>query len=205
MASDEVLVRAVLDAAQPLEGAASDLDALVQLAADKEVVLIGEASHGTHEFYRLRAQLTKRLIEEQGFGAVAAEADWPDSLRVNRFVRGGRADPDAVDALGGFERFPAWMWRNADVLDFVGWLRDHNDELDDPRRVGFYGLDLYSLHASMGAVLEYLDAHDAEAARRARLRYACFDDFGDDPQAYGSATAFGGQETCESEVVAVLI
>lgn len=205
MASDELLVRAVLDAAQPMTGGRTDLDALVEQADGKHVVLIGEASHGTHEFYRLRAELTKRLITEKGFGAVAAEADWPDSLRVNRFVRGLGDDPDAVDALGGFERFPSWMWRNADVLDFVGWLRDHNDSMEDPRKVGFYGLDLYSLHASMKAVIEYLEARDKDAAWRARERYACFDLHGDDPQAYGRSTGFGRTETCQSEVVAVLI
>jgi erythromycin esterase-like protein len=149
--------------------------------------------------------LTKRLITEKGFSAVAAEADWPDAYRVNRFVRGLGADSDAVHALKDFQRFPAWMWRNADVLDFIGWLRTHNDALERGEKVGFYGLDLYSLHASMGAVLRYLDSVDPEAAKRARYRYACFEHFGEDAQTYGYATSFGLTPNCESEVVSQLL
>ena len=142
-----------------------DYDPLLDLIGDARFVLIGEASHGTHEFYRERAQITKRLIREKGFNAVAVEADWPDAYRVNRYVRGRGDDAEAIDALAGFQRFPTWMWRNADVLDFVGWLRNHNDSLPRAcRKVGFYGLDLYSLHASMAAVIAYLDKVDPEAA-----------------------------------------
>src|SRR5438105_3123638 len=115
------LASAVRDAAHPLTGAATDYDPLLALIGDARIVLIGEASHGTHEFYRQRALITRRLIAERGFTAVAVEADWPDAYRVNRFVRGGGNDAAAVDALAGFRRFPTWMWRNADVLDFVGW------------------------------------------------------------------------------------
>src|SRR5436305_1393821 len=118
-------------------------------------VLIGEASHGTHEFYSIRAKITKRLIAEKGFNAVAVEADWPDAYRINRYVRGMSDDAEAIDALGDFKRFPTWMWRNADVLDFVGWLREHNEARAS--KVGFYGVDLYSLYSSMAAVIEYLD------------------------------------------------
>ena len=169
-------------------------------------MLIGEASHGTHEFYRERAQITKRLIREKGFTAVAVEADWPDAYRVNRYVRGRGDDAEAIDALAGFQRFPAWMWRNADVLDFVGWLRDHNDSVRPAMpKVGFYGLDLYSLHASMEAVIAYLDKVDPEAAERARHRYACFDLYGDDPQAYGFAAGLQLGQTCENEVVTQLV
>src|SRR4051812_27485743 len=123
-----VLERAIADTAIPLSGSAEDFDPevefapLLDLIGEKSCVLIGEATHGTHEFYRLRAQLTKRLIMEKGFSAVAVEADWPDAYRVNRYVRGLGHDDDAVEALSDFRRFPAWMWRNADVLDFVGWL-----------------------------------------------------------------------------------
>ena len=112
---------------RPLVGAADDYDPLLELIGDARFVLLGEATHGTHEFYRERAQITKRLIREKGFTAVAVEADWPDAYRVNRYVRGRGDDAEAIDALAGFRRFPAWMWRNADVLDFVGWLRAHND------------------------------------------------------------------------------
>src|ERR671929_157234 len=135
-----------------LRRAARPLEDLADLVGDARFVLLGEASHGTHEFYHARAELTRRLIEEKGFDAVAVEADWPDAYRVNRYVRGESDDETAEQALGGFRRFPTWMWRNADVLDFVGWLRSYNDR-SPSRKVGFYGLDLYSLHASMAAVL----------------------------------------------------
>ncbi len=197
-----LLADLVHEGAHPLTGSAEDYDPLLKLIGDARLVLLGEASHGTHEFYRERAQITKRLILEKGFTAIAAEADWPDAYRVNRYVSGMSDDADAVEALGGFKRFPAWMWRNADVLDFIGWLRAHNDDLPPGRpRVGFYGLDLYSLHTSIAAVLTYLEKVDPEAAQQARQRYACFDHFGKDEQAYGYATGLGIAESCEEEVV----
>jgi erythromycin esterase-like protein len=205
-ATSLILSNAIREAAHPLTGASSDYDPLIRLIDDARFVLLGEASHGTHEFYRERAQITKRLIQEKGFTAVAVEADWPDAYRVNRYVRGRGDDREAVDALGGFKRFPTWMWRNADVLDFVGWLRAHNDALpQNATKVGFYGLDLYSLHASIESVLGYLDKVDPEAAKRARYRYSCFDHFGEDTQSYGYATGFGLTESCESEVVGQLV
>ncbi len=188
-------------AAHPLVGAPHDFDPLLRLIGDARFVLIGEASHGTHEFYRIRAEITKRLIREKGFTSVAVEADWPDAYRVNWYVQGRGTDEDAEEALEGFRRFPQWMWRNADVLDFVGWLRAHNDGLSEAQRVGFYGLDLYSLHASMEAVLRYLAIVDPEAAQRARIRYGCFDHFGGDPQAYGYGTGLGLAPSCEAAVV----
>lgn len=188
-----------------LDGGPTQYDALLDSIGEARVVLLGEATHGTHEFYAERASITRRLIEEKGFSAVAVEADWPDSYRVNRFVRGVSADEDAVAALADFERFPTWMWRNADVLDFVGWLRAHNDTRPAEDRVGFYGLDLYSLRASTRAVLEYLEKVDPQAARRARERYGCFDQFGPQMQEYGYATAFGLQPSCEHEVMTQLL
>src|SRR5947208_3173431 len=171
----------VREIAQPLAGEARDYDALLQLIGDAHFVLIGEASHGTHEFYRERAEITKRLIAEKGFEAVAVEADWPDAYRINRFVRNLSDDEEPVEALGDFERFPTWMWRNADVLDFTGWLREFNDRItSNDNKVGFYGVDLYSLFTSMHAVVEYLDKVDPEAAKRARQRYSCFDHFRED-------------------------
>jgi erythromycin esterase-like protein len=202
----ESAIDTVRDAAHPLVGAPQDFDPLLDLVGDARFVLLGEASHGTHEFYRIRAEITKRLIREKDFDAVAVEADWPDAYRINRYVRGQGRDADSVDALEGFRRFPQWMWRNADVLDFVGWLRAHNDALEGGRpAVGFYGLDLYSLHASMGAVLDYLRVADPEAARRAQRRYACFDHFGDDTQAYGFAAGSGLAPSCEDAVVTQLV
>ena len=197
---------AIRDAAFTLSGAADDYEPLLDLVGDARFVLLGEASHGTHEFYRARAEITRRLIEEKGFTAIAVEADWPDAYRVNRFVRAMSEDVTANEALGDFLRFPTWMWRNADVLDFVGWLREHNDRVTGyERKVGFYGLDLYSLNHSIQTVLEYLDKVDPEAARRARYRYSCFEDFGEDAQAYGYAAGFGLTQSCEREVLEQLV
>src|SRR5271166_2516365 len=195
----------VRDAAHPLTGSRTDYDHLLDFIGDARFVLLGEASHGTHEFYRERARITQRLIREKGFTAIAVEADWPDAYRINRYITGQSTDSDAVEALNGFRRFPAWMWRNADVLDFVGWLRTHNDSLEPAQKVGFYGLDLYSLHSSIEAVLNYLDKVDPEGAERARRRYACFEHFGEDPQEYGYAAGLGLSHTCEGEVIGQLI
>lgn len=151
--SDAEALRVLQQGIEPLHGTPTDFDSVLERAAGARLVLIGEASHGTHEFYRIRAELTKRLIRERGFCAVAVEADWPDAYRVNRYVRGHSPDQDAEEALRGFVRFPQWMWRNADVLDFVGWLREHNAGRDDSSQVGFYGLDLYSLHADRKSVV----------------------------------------------------
>jgi erythromycin esterase-like protein len=200
------LVDLVSEKAKALVGSPNDFDSLVDLVGDARFVLLGEASHGTHEFYRIRAQISKVLIAQRGFNAVAVEADWPDAYRVNRFVRGASKDSDSVEALGGFQRFPQWMWRNADVLDFVGWLREHNDqEVFEDRKCGFYGLDLYSLHASIEAVLAYLDKLDPEAAKRARHYYSCFEHFGKDITTYGYATGFRMTPSCEEAVVRNLV
>jgi erythromycin esterase-like protein/predicted phosphoribosyltransferase len=199
---DKTALRRIRQHAKPLTGTPGDFDGLLKLIGDSSVVLIGEASHGTHEFYRVRAQITKRLIEEAGFTAVAVEADWPDAYRVNRFVRGESADPDSADALAGFERFPAWMWRNADVVDFVGWLRNHNEHVHSPdHQVGFYGLDLYSLHKSINEVLTYLEAKDPAEAAKARILYGCINRFGPDPQNYGLMAGSGISESCRAEVI----
>jgi erythromycin esterase-like protein len=170
-----------------------------------QFVAFGEGTHGTHDFYRHRCELTKRLIEEKGFGAVAIEADWPDTYRVNQYVRGEGHDYDAEEALRGFRRFPNWLWRNADMLDFVGWLRDFNDGMPPEKKVGIYGLDLYSLHASIEGVLCYLRERDPEAAKRARARYSCFENFGDDPQSYAFSAAVDGATSCEEEVIDQLL
>jgi erythromycin esterase-like protein len=191
--------------ARTLDGGPADYDDLLDELGSASVVLLGEATHGTHEFYRERATITQRLIAEKGFGGVAIEADWPDAYRVNRFVRGAGGDEEATDALSDFKRFPSWMWRNADVLDFVGWLRAHNETQPAERRAGFYGLDLYSLHASMRAVIGVLSKIDPDAARQARVRYACFDRYGDDVQAYAHATRYALSASCEREVITQLV
>ncbi len=152
MPAESMLTQAIAEQATPLAGAPTDFDVLLDRIGDAPFVLLGEATHGSHEFYRIRAELTKRLIREKGFAAIAAEADWPDAYRIDRYVRGTDGVASASDALADFRRFPQWMWRNADVLDMVGWLRRHNDQIAEPaHRVGFYGLDLYSLHTSMAA------------------------------------------------------
>jgi erythromycin esterase-like protein len=161
------LIDLLQEAAHPLTGTAAEYDPLIGLIGDARFVLLGEASHGTHEFYRERARITQRLIQEKGFTAVAVEADWPDAYRVNCYVRGESRDASPEEALRGFQRFPTWMWRNTDVVDFIGWLRAHNEALPPGApKVGFYGLDLYSLYASIDAVLRYLEKVDPEGARR---------------------------------------
>ena len=194
-----------------LASSTADDDGLIELLANARFALIGEASHGSDEFYRERAALTRRLIVERRLDAVAVEADWPDAYRVNRYVRGvgddGSGvgdDGSAVAALGDFARFPTWMWRNTVVAEFVDWLRRHNATLAPAARVGFYGLDLYSMFTSIQAVLAHLDRVDPAAARRARDRYACFDRFAEDSQAYGYATRFDLDASCEQAVVAQL-
>ena len=204
--ADGALIKALSETAYPLAGSARDYDPLVGRIGEARFALLGEASHGTHEFYCERAEITKRLITEKNFVAVAVEADWPDAYRLNRYVRGASDDVDAVEALADFRRFPTWMWRNKVVVEFIEWLRAYNDALaQGAEKVGFYGLDLYSLHASMKAVLRYLEKVDPEATKKARERYSCFDHFGEDTQAYGLMTRLNLSKSCEEEVVNQLI
>lgn len=196
---------AVRHAASWFDGTGATLGPLLELAAAADVVLIGEASHGTHEFYRVRADLTCALVQHHGFRIVAVEADWPDAYRANRWVRLGSHDTDAAEALRDFVRFPRWMWRNDAVVDFLEWLRAFNAGLAREQRAGFYGLDLYSLHSSMEAVLQYLSRVDPEGARRARERYGCFEEFGDNAQEYGYAATLGISRSCEDDAIGQLV
>lgn len=191
--------------AYPLKGNELDYRPILERVGGARFVLLGEASHGTHDFYHERAEITRRLIIEKGFTAVAVEADWPDAYRVNRYVRGEGDDTSGDDALRGFERFPTWMWRNTVVLDFVEWLRSENSSRTTDSKTGFFGLDLYSLFNSMRTVVEYLDRVDPDAARRARYRYSCFENFGEDSQAYGYAASFNLSPSCEDEAVRQLV
>src|SRR5688572_28114312 len=162
-------VSVLQESAHPLTGTKEDYDPLMGLIGAARYVLLGEATHGTHEFYKARADITKRLIVEKDFTVIAWEAGWPDALRVNRYIRGIGSDSDAEEALHGFQRFPTWMWRNADILDLVGWLRTHNSSLPGKApKAGVYGLDLYSLHASIDSVIAYLEKADPGAAKKAR-------------------------------------
>jgi erythromycin esterase-like protein/predicted phosphoribosyltransferase len=193
-------------AVHALTGGPGDYDPLIERALRTRYTLLGEATHGTEDFYRERAEITKRLIAEAGVTAVAVEADWPDAYRVNRYVRGASDDDSADEALSDFRRFPVWMWRNTVVAEFLRWLREWNDALPEAEpKVGFYGLDLYSLHTSMDAVIAYLDEVDPEAAQRARERYACFDQFGRDPQVYAYEAGIAGAEPCEQPAVRQLV
>ncbi len=195
---------AIHSALRPLTGP-DDTQHVVDLIGDAEFALLGEASHGTQEFYAHRAAITKRLIVESGYRAVAVEADWPDAYRVNRYVRHASDDKSAIEALASFKRFPTWMWRNVVVVEFIEWLREYNDGLPPGHdQVGFYGMDLYALYTSIRAVLEYLDEIDPQAARLARERYSCFDRYGEDPQAYAYVETFE-LESCEDAVVEQLM
>jgi erythromycin esterase-like protein/predicted phosphoribosyltransferase len=194
------------EAIAPMTGGSADYDPVLARARDAAFVLLGEASHGTHEFYLHRAQITKRLIADGRCTAVAVEADWPDAYRVNRYVRGESDDGSAEDALSDFRRFPVWMWRNADVAEFVQWLREHNDALPDGApKVGFYGLDLYSIYTSMDEVVRHLEDVDPAAAERARGRYSCFGHYGRDPKVYAYEAGIGGAEPCERQAVEQLV
>lgn len=202
--SDAELVDTLERVAHPLGSEnPRDYDPLLDMVGDARIVLIGEASHGTHEFYRERALITTRLIAEKGFSFVAVEGDWPEAYRVNAYVRGGEGT--AMDALSIFTVFPTWMWGNLDVLHFVEWLRRHNDAISDPRRkVGFYGLDLYGLYSSIEAVISYLEKVDPRAAEAARQRYGCFEPFQGSKDLYAYAAGLGIAESCEDEALAML-
>ena len=179
-----------------------DYDALLSMVGDRAFVLLGEASHGTHEFYAMRAAITRRLIAEQGFDAVAVEADWPDALRLDHYVRG--SDDDALDeAFADVQRFPTWMWRNQDVRAFVAWLRAHNASRPLTARVGFYGLDLYSLYRSAEAVIAYLEDVDPDQAAVARRVYACLDHVRE-PQEYAYEAAHGLRPSCRDGATRLL-
>ena len=190
------------EVAAPITGRIADVDVgpLLERIGDARVVLIGEATHGTAEFYALRAHITKALIRSRGFTIVAAEADWPDAARIDRYARGLPAAP--VPEWRAFARFPTWMWRNHEVLEFVEWLREWNAGRD--ARAGFYGLDLYSMYRSIRLVLDYLDRVDRDAARVARERYACLTPWEGDPATYGRAAISGRYRVCEKEAVAML-
>lgn len=205
-AHEPALLARLREAALPLTGDARDYDPLMALIGEARFVLLGEATHGTHEFYEERAAITKRLIREKGVRAVAIEADWPDAWRVNRYVRGDSEDLDAVEALSGFRRFPTWMWRNTEMVGFVEWLRAHNRALPEgAQKVGLYGIDLYSLRASMKAVVRFLEAVDPAAADQARARYACFDRYGEDARNYGLMTGLGRARSCRDQALAQLM
>jgi erythromycin esterase-like protein len=201
--ADERLVDGLVRIAKPL-GSAKDLDPLMDAIGDARYVLLGEASHGTSEFYTWRTEISKRLIEERGFSFIAVEGDWPDCYRVNRYAKGlPDSGKSAEEVLHAFERWPTWMWANREVVDLVEWMRAHNEKLKSNERVGFFGLDVYSLWESMRAVVEYLESVDPELALAAKRAYNCFEPYAEDAQEYARATAIV-PTSCERQAVAVL-
>ncbi|MEE8362353.1 MAG: erythromycin esterase family protein [Gemmatimonadales bacterium] len=196
------LPQAIAAAARPLDDIEDvSADGLLERIGDARVVLLGEASHGTSEFYSTRARITKELILRKGFDLVAVEADWPDAAQIDHFVRDLNVPPAEWQA---FARFPTWMWRNAEMRTFVDWLRDHNAGIPHDDRVRFAGLDLYSLYTSIDAVLSYLDDTDPDAAGLARQRYGCLTPWQQDPASYGRAAVSGEYRSCEPGVVKML-
>ena len=208
---DQAALQAIAQAAQPLTGAPREFDDLAAQMGAARFALMGEATHGSHEFHEARAAITRRMVESHGVNAIAVEADWTDAWRVNCYVRGlpaipgGRADTHGAAALEGFARFPAWLWRNTVLLEFIEWLRAYNEGLPPDERVGFYGMDLYSLFASIDIVLHALDQADPAAATRVRARYAGFDHLREDTQAFAYATHFDMAPGLEDAVVAQLM
>ncbi|MGC1182350.1 erythromycin esterase family protein [Legionella sp.] len=178
---------------------------LLESIGDARIVMIGEATHGTQEFYQTRIEITQQLIKEKGFMAVAIEGDWPDAHRVHRFLQARSEDHNAAQSLDDFKRFPTWMWRNITIPPFLKWLREYNDKLPALHKVGFYGLDLYSLNTSMKAVVHYLQKVDPQAALEAKNRYACFDHMNVDPQMYAYLTSTRVKKSCIDEVIAELL
>jgi protein-L-isoaspartate(D-aspartate) O-methyltransferase len=199
---DEKLIKSIADAAEPFHSIDNvDLRPLLERVGDARIVLLGEATHGTSEFYRMRDRISRELIVQKGFRFVAIEGDWPDAARVDNYVRHLEYSPSEWTA---FARFPTWMWRNDEVRDFVDWLRGHNAAAKSGARVAFHGLDLYSLYASIRSVLDYLDQVEPEAAKVARQRYGCLTPWQGDPAAYGHAALTGSYHTCEQHVVRAL-
>jgi erythromycin esterase-like protein len=188
--------------AEPLPPIDDDrFGAMFDRFGDARIVMLGEASHGTSEFYRARAEISRRLIEQHGFTIVAVEADWPDAATVDRYVR---HRPWREGELRAFERFPTWMWRNREFDEFVGWLRRHNEGRPYDRMSGFYGLDLYNLSGSMQAVIDFLDREDPQLARLAHRRYGCLEPWAEEPQLYGRNALLEGYARCEVGVVRML-
>jgi erythromycin esterase-like protein len=182
----------------------ADLDPLMDAIGDARYVLLGEASHGTSEFYTWRTALSRRLITEKQFSFVGVEGDWPDCYEVNRYIKGFPDSGDsAAEILHAFDRWPTWMWANREVIELVEWLHDQNRHLPEEQKAGFYGLDVYSLYESMNAVVSYLEGVDPEMATTARSAYTCFEPFHEDVQAYARATAIV-PTSCEDEAVSVL-
>lgn len=180
-----------------------NLDPLMERIGDARIVMLGESSHGTHEFYTWRAKISKRLIEEKGFNFIAVEGDWPDCYRLNRYVKNYLPNTSAEEVLKNFNRWPTWMWANWEISAFAEWLKKHNQSLSRESKTGFYGLDVYSLWESMQAIMQYLEKTDPNSLQTAREAFQCFEPFNNDEQKYASFVSFVS-ETCEPEVLDLL-
>lgn len=198
--AQQKLLHVLNEAAEPIS-ASFDYSSLIEKIGNARIVLIGEATHGTQEFYQTRIEITKQLITKKGFMAVAIEGDWPDAYRVHRYIQGKESIDDGESALDDFTRFPTWMWRNTTLPPFLKWLREYNDAPDAVYKVGFYGLDLYSMNRSIHAVVRYLMKVDPIAAQQAKNRYACFDHLNVDPQMYGYLANAKIKKSCTAEVI----
>src|SRR5688500_4234173 len=197
----EALVEKVAELAYPLEGS-EDLDPLLEQIGEARYVLLGEASHGTSDYYTWRSRLSQRLIQEKGFSFIAVEGDWPDCYSLNRYIKGyADAGESAQQVLHAFERWPTWMWANWEIVALTKWLWQYNE--GQSKKVGFYGLDVYSLWESMHSIIDYLQKIDPEAAKAAQRAYMCFEPYGEDVQAYAWATTMV-PTTCEDEVIQLL-
>lgn len=197
-------IQALRNVLYPMQKTKPDYKPLLELIGDARFVLLGEATHGSAEFYRARDEITNYLISNKGFRAVAVEADFPDAYRVNKYIRGIGQDQSAIEATNDFKRFPQWMWRNTDAIAFVETLRNYNKGKNVDNQVGFYGLDLYSMYSSIDAVITYLDKVDPLAGKLARKRYECFEQFGREEDSYGLAMTYISED-CRQQALQQLV
>jgi erythromycin esterase-like protein len=184
-----------------LEGHKKDYETIINYINNAKLVLIGESTHGTNEFYKIRTEITRELIKNKGVRAIAIEGDWPDTYRINRYIKGDTTIKSPLDSLKGFKRFPTWMWRNKITLEFIEWLYEYNKKQTISDKIGFYGLDIYSLHTSIEIVVQYLEKADPDAANRVKDRYSCFDNVKDELPNYGLFCNLGIIESCEEKVI----
>lgn len=196
-------MKAIKEYAIPLH-THDDVSFLLNEIDDETFVLLGESSHGTSEFYQIRSELSKRLIVEKGFTFIAVEGDWPACLQINRYIKGyDKHIKSARDALKKVNRWPTWMWANEEMLELIEWLKKYNSKQPENKKVGFYGIDIYSLWESMDEIIHHLEKSNSQMLNATKEAFACFEPFNRRPEKYGVAAAFYG-ETCHEEVIRLL-